>query len=106
MRTGTIKLFLLFAMIVLPAQPAFAAPNRAAHADVTEDQVTFSFPETATFSATLTASSTITSVTLEYGNEQLTCGEVVAKAFPEFTSAKTTPASSMVCANAWSFPYQ
>ena len=90
MRTGTIKLFLLFAMIVLPAQPAFAAPNRAAHADVTEDQVTFSFPETATFSATLTASSTITSVTLEYGNEQLTCGEVVAKAFPEFTSAKTT----------------
>ena len=33
----------------------------------------------------------ITSVTLEYGNVQQTCGEVIAKAFPDFTSAKTTP---------------
>ena len=90
MRTGTIKFLLLFAMLVLPAQSAFAAPRYAVRADVTEDQVTFAFPETATFSAMLTANSNITSVTLEYGNEQQTCGEVVAKAFPEFTSAKTT----------------
>jgi len=86
MRTGTINLFLLFAMLVFPAQPVFAAPR----ADVTEDQVTFDFPNTATFSATLEASSSITSVTLEYGNEQQTCGDVIAIAFPEFTSAKTT----------------
>lgn len=86
MRTGTIKFFLLFAMIVMPVQSAFAAPR----ADVMDDQVTFSFPETATFSATLTSNANITSVTLEYGNEQQTCGDVIAKAFPEFTSAKTT----------------
>jgi len=86
MRAGTIKLFLLFVLVILPAQPAFAAPR----ADVTNDQVAFEFPNTATFSSTLTANSNITSVTLEYGNEQLTCGDVVAKAFPEFASAKTT----------------
>ena len=66
-------------------QTAFAAPR----ADVTNDKVTFSFPETATFSATLTSTANITSVTLEYGNEQQTCGEVIAKAFPQFTPAKS-----------------
>ncbi|MBI5841521.1 MAG: hypothetical protein HZB19_15620 [Chloroflexi bacterium] len=59
--------------------------SAASRADVTNDKVTFSFPETATFSATLTSSADIASVTLEYGNAQLTCGEVIAKAFPEFT---------------------
>ncbi len=61
--------------------------SAASRADVTNDKVTFAFPETATFSATLTSSADIASVTLEYGNAQLTCGEVIAKAFPEFTSS-------------------
>jgi hypothetical protein len=56
---------------------------------VTDDQVKFDFPNTATFSATLGADSNISSVTLEYGNVQQTCGDVVAKAFPQFTPAKT-----------------
>jgi hypothetical protein len=90
MKTGAVKLFLLFVMIAMPVQAAFAAPQHASNADVTDDQVTFDFPNTATFSATLSASANITSVTLEYGNEQLTCGDVIAKSFPEFTSAKTT----------------
>ena len=34
----------------------------------------------------------ITSVVLEYGNEQQTCGEVIAKAFPQFTPGKTVEA--------------
>jgi hypothetical protein len=38
-----------------------------------------------TFSATLEADAPIVDVTLEYGNDQLTCGEVTAKAFPDFT---------------------
>jgi hypothetical protein len=86
MRTKLILFLFLFGILVMPAQPAFAAPR----ADITDDKVTFSFPNTATFSATLNANASITSVTLEYGNEQQTCGDVVAKAFPEFTSAKTT----------------
>jgi hypothetical protein len=86
MRIKFVSFFLLFGLLIMPVQSVFAAP----HADVADDQVTFSFPNTATFSATLSADSNITSVTLEYGNEQQTCGEVIAKAFPEFTSAKNT----------------
>lgn len=58
----------------------------APHADVEADSATLDFPNTVTFSATLKSNAEIVSVTLEYGTEQLTCGEVVAKAFPDFTS--------------------
>jgi len=85
MRTKPILLLLLFVLFLPPAQTSFAAHK----ANVTTDQVVFDFPNTATFSATLSSDSDITSVTLEYGNQQQTCGEVVAKAFPDFTSAKT-----------------
>jgi hypothetical protein len=50
MRAKITKIFLLFGMIVAPMQIAFAVPR----ADVQDNKVTFSFPETATFSATLT----------------------------------------------------
>ena len=53
--------------------------------NVTENQATLSFPESITFSATITASAQISMVVLEYGARQLTCGEVFGKAFPEFT---------------------
>jgi hypothetical protein len=86
MRTKLAGFLFLFGILVMPAQPAFAASR----ADVTDDQVKFDFPNTATFSATLNADSNINSVTLEYGNVQQTCGDVVAKAFPEIASAKTT----------------
>jgi hypothetical protein len=85
MRSKTTILFILLGLVLARVQPAFAAPR----ADVTNDKVTFSFPETAAFSATLTASANITSVVLEYGDKQQTCGEVIAKAFPQFTPAKT-----------------
>ena len=84
MRTKITIFFLLFGLVIVPIQNVFAAPR----ADVTNDKVTFSFPETATFSARLTADANIASVVLEYGNEQQTCGEVIAKAFPPFTPAK------------------
>jgi hypothetical protein len=53
--------------------------------DVTDDQPTLNFPDSITFRATIESSSPITSVVLEYGTEQLTCGTVIAKAFPQFT---------------------
>ncbi len=83
MQARITKTFLLFMLLTAPFQTVFAAP----FADVRDDKVTFSFPETATFSATLTSTANITSVTLEYGNQQQTCGEVIAKAFPQFTAA-------------------
>lgn len=84
MRIKITIFLLLFGLLIQPIQNAFAAP----HADVTNNKVSFSFPETAAFSATLGADANITSVVLEYGNEQQTCGDVIAKAFPQFTPAK------------------
>lgn len=92
MRVKTIRLFILLSLLpsllLIPFQNVTAAPR----ADVQNDQVTFDFPETATFSATLKSSTEITSVVLEYGTEQQTCGEVIAKAFPQFTPSNTVDA--------------
>jgi len=60
--------------------------------NITKNEIILEFPETATFRATFTDDVDITSVVLEYGNEQETCGEVVAKAFPQFTPGKTVDA--------------
>lgn len=82
-------LFLTLLTIVLIPTGVQAAPQ----ADVQADSATLDFPNTVTFSATLSASTEIVSVTLEYGNEQLTCGEVIAKAFPEFQPGNSVNAS-------------
>lgn len=78
-------LSVLLLLAVMPVQSVFAA----AGAEVQEDAVVFDFPNTATFSATLKSAAVITAVTLEYGNEQQTCGEVIAKAFPQFDPSTT-----------------
>jgi hypothetical protein len=78
-------LTLLLSLNLRAVPPAFAAPL----ADVTNNQIRLNFPESATFSATLSSDSEIQSVVLEYGNEQQTCGEVIAKAFPRFTPSTT-----------------
>jgi hypothetical protein len=70
----------------------FATPKTvsAAHSTtVTDDQPTLNFPDSITFRATIENSVPITSVTLEYGTDQLTCGTVLAKAFPQFTPGTT-----------------
>jgi hypothetical protein len=54
---------------------------------VLSDQPALQFPKSVTFKAEFSSGSNITSVTLEYGVDQLTCGTVVAKAFPDFTPA-------------------
>lgn len=79
MQKTLIPLLILTLTLMTPAK-AQAAPQ----ADVEADSATLDFPNTVTFSATLNAASEIVDVTLEYGNEQLTCGEVIAKAFPDF----------------------
>ncbi len=85
--------FGLFALLImalaLPQASAFALPL----AEVGNNQVTLDFPNTATFSAELSAAAEITSVTLEYGDRQITCGSVIAKAYPQFTPGKRTQVS-------------
>jgi hypothetical protein len=88
MRVDIIRLLVLAGFLLAPFQRVSAAP----YADVQNNQVTFAFPESATFSATLKSTSEITSVVLEYGTEQQTCGEVIAKAFPQFTPSESVEA--------------
>lgn len=78
-------LAIILALNLLAAPPAFASPLQT----VTDNKITMSFPEGATFSATITSEADIQSIVLEYGNEQQTCGDVIAKAFPQFTTSKT-----------------
>ncbi len=82
-----IRAFFL-SLSLLTVFPVRAAPQ----AEVTRNEAVLSFPETATFRLALTSQADISSVVLEYGNEQQTCGEVVAKAFPQFTAGKTVNA--------------
>jgi len=53
--------------------------------NVINDEPTLNFPNSIAFRATIESSVSITSVVLEYGTNELTCGSVVAKAFPHFT---------------------
>ena len=85
MRRILTLLTLILNLGLFAVQPAFASPQ----ADVTEDRATLSFPLSVTFSAQITATANITSVILEYGTDQLTCGEVIAKAFPQFAPGRT-----------------
>ena len=81
-------LFLLIGFLFTPLRVTAAPPS-----DVQADSATLDFPNTITFSATLTSNAAINSVTLEYGNDQLSCGEVIAKAFPEFTPGTSADVS-------------
>jgi hypothetical protein len=83
-----IILILILSFSLLNATTALASPL----AIVTNNEIILEFPETATFRATLTEDINITSVVLEYGSEQQTCGKVIAKAFPQFTPGKTVDA--------------
>ena len=83
----TILAFIL-SLSLLTISTASAPPQ----ADVTNNKVILSFPETASFHATISSEAEIQTVVLEYGNEQQTCGEVIAKAFPQFAPGKTVAA--------------
>ena len=76
------KLILVLTLTLTLLNPT--QTQAAPRADVEADSAELDFPHTVTFSATLNAPAGIVEVTLEYGNEQLTCGEVIAKAFPDF----------------------
>ncbi len=88
MRARVLPILILFVLLFSPLQSVAAASA----VDVTDNTATLDFPNTVTFAASLQSSATITSITLEYGTGQLTCGDVVAKAFPQITPGKTVNA--------------
>lgn len=79
---------LIVGLSLLTVTTAFTYP----HVIVTNNEALLNFPESVTFSVTVTSDSEIRSIVLEYGNEQQTCGEVIAKAFPQFSPGKTVEA--------------
>src|SRR5512136_1248720 len=83
MKSKLLALLLILSLAGLPALPARAQGGIR----VTDSQATLTFPESVAFSAHIEAGAEIASVVLEYGVDQLTCGTVVAKAFPDFTPA-------------------
>jgi len=85
MRRIQILFTLIFSLNLFVVSPAFAAPQ----VDITGDQPVLDFPNTVTFNATIIGNTNITSIVLEYGANQLTCGDVIAKAFPQFTPGKS-----------------
>lgn len=86
MQRRFVRIFLILSLLFL-ACPAGAGAMAALEAR--SDQAVLNFPNTITFRAQLSADAGIQSVVLEYGTTQLTCGEVVAKAFPQFTPGKS-----------------
>jgi hypothetical protein len=69
-------MFLALAPISANAQGSIVATN---------DRAKLDFPNSLTFSVHLKSGVKIDRVVLEYGVEQLTCGNVIAEAFPTFT---------------------
>ena len=72
----------------LLASLAFTVPEKAfssSRTNETYNQPTLNFPDSITFRATLESDTPIVSVVLEYGTQELTCGSVIAKAFPQVT---------------------
>jgi hypothetical protein len=78
-----LSLLSLLAPFPAAAQSAFDATNNVA---------ALKFPESITFSVDLKSDAEIKQVVLEYGVQAMTCGTVVAKAFPQFTPGKITTA--------------
>jgi hypothetical protein len=80
--------FLFIGATVLLAMLA-PTPARAAAADpaVERNRAVLDFPNAVTFQLTISAPAGIERIVLEYGVDRLTCGEVVAKAFPDFPPA-------------------
>lgn len=78
-----VVLILSLAILANPSSAGAIAPL-----ETRANQAVLKFPNTVTFQAQLSANADIQSVVLEYGTTQLTCGEVVAKAFPQFTPGR------------------
>ncbi len=80
-------LTLILVLLLLWPHPAQAA------ASVIENRAEIDFPNTLTFKLKLEHTTSITSLILEYGDIQQTCGEVIARAFPEFNPSKNLSVS-------------
>lgn len=83
------KILLPFLLLLLLPRPGAAQTSITAE----NDRAALSFPNQVIFSIDLQSDAEINSVVLEYGVEMITCGEMIAKAFPQFEPASTIQVS-------------
>lgn len=90
------RLLLAPLSVVVVALVLLSAAARSASAlttsDISGDQPTLDFPNSITFHLTITSPAQVTSLTLEYGDQEQTCGQVYAQAYPQITPGKTVTA--------------
>jgi hypothetical protein len=82
---------LVILFLLIGASPSISLAQAAITA--AQDQAKIQFPDSITFSVELQSQAEIQQVSLEYHVQQVTCGEVVAKAFPQFTPGKAVTAT-------------
>ncbi len=82
------SIFLFLILSLLFSTLAFISPSISA-LEITNNEVSINFPDTMTFRANFESDVPIRAVELEYGVDALTCGTVIAKAFPQFEPAKS-----------------
>src|SRR3972149_6150387 len=89
-RPAAIGLLIVWILAIFsPPSPSLAqVPITAA-----QDQAEIQFPESITFSVKFESEAEIEQVSLEYRVQQVTCGEVIARAFPQFTPGKAVTAA-------------
>jgi len=83
MKKALASIFILLLLLVSLAKPVRAQSN----IQVINDAASLTFPNSLEFQAEFQSGADITSVVLEYGSNQLTCGTVEARAFPTMTPA-------------------
>jgi len=85
---------ILILLVILQWAGGFpAAARQSAGITVQNSRAEITFPEKITFSASFQGQADIKDVVLEYGVDELTCGKLVAKAFPDFTPGKNASVS-------------
>src|SRR5512142_1550537 len=85
----------MYAFACLAALVASVGGGRAGAAPVIEisaNRAVIQFPDTVTFHIDVTAPGKVNSIILEYGDVEQTCGQVTAKAYPQFTPAGSVQA--------------
>jgi len=80
-----IRIFVLVLLLVLLASLVTPVAAQSSGIQVVSDAASLTFPDSIAFSAEFQGGANITSVVLEYGVNQLTCGTVDAEAFPQVT---------------------
>ncbi|MBX0330390.1 hypothetical protein K2Z83_22270 [Oscillochloris sp. ZM17-4] len=82
----------LLALLLTLIAPAPAPAGAQGAISITDRGVFVVFPDRISFNAQISSSSPITQIVLEYGVDKRTCGDVTAKAFPDFTPGTTVDA--------------